>query len=281
MHLDTREQDIVCTSIASIVNKLPIGSLLDSLLDLFDKERVADPICQQRLLAWVAKAAMQRGLPNADALFDAILEAIEAGGSRGGAAAGQCKILFVDNLHLPVRKPLYKQKYFTKALARVVPGFSNRQISNEQRAVFLSALGGLLKGLPQGALLNSAATIMPLLLQALDLPDTSALQETLSTFQLLIQIDSSIVEQHLGSLIPSLLKIACSEGFQASPTARAAALECLLAFSKFPYHKVHPFKSSIVNDLRKALDDNKRFVRKAAVLCRNEWIVLSSAPAKK
>jgi DNA repair/transcription protein MET18/MMS19 len=280
--LDTREQDIICTAIGAIVNKLPDGPLLNELVQQLLQEQMADPVAQQRLLAWVIKASIQRGLSIADKLFDDLLNALteSAADSRALAAASQFKIFFSDNQQLPLRKPLYKQKYFTKALNRLVPLFSNRETADAQRSVILTALGGLLKGLPQGALINSASTVVPLLLQALNSPDSSLRHETLTTFHLLMETDSSLVEQHLESLVPALLRIS-SDGTTSLPDTRHAALDCLLLFTKFPYHKIHPFKDRVVSGLKRALDDKKRQVRKAAVLCRNEWIVLTATPKPK
>eukprot|EP01122_Echinamoeba_exundans_P001216 TRINITY_DN111_c0_g2_i1.p1 TRINITY_DN111_c0_g2~~TRINITY_DN111_c0_g2_i1.p1 ORF type:complete len:1074 (-),score=258.07 TRINITY_DN111_c0_g2_i1:52-3033(-) len=279
--LDIREQDIICTAIGAIVNKLPDGPLLNELVQQLLVEQMADPVAQQRLLAWVIKASIQRGLSIADSLFDNLLNAlIENGDGRAPAAAAQFKIFFSDNQQLPLRKPLYKQKYFTKALNRLVPLFSNRDTSDAQRSIILTALGGLLKGLPQGALINSASTVVPLLLQALNSPDSSLRHETLTTFHLLMETDSNLLEQHLESLVPALLRIS-SDGTTTLPDTRKAALDCLLLFTKFPYHKIHPFKDRVVAGLKKALDDKKRQVRKAAVVCRNEWIVLTATPQAK
>lgn len=49
-----------------------------------------------------------------------------------------------------------------------------------------------------------------------------------------------------------------------------------MEISHLPYHKIFPFKMTVLNTLHKGLDDSKRLVRKEAAKTRNEWYVLQS-----
>jgi hypothetical protein len=121
--------------------------------------------------------------------------------------ASKFAVLFVDYDQMPVRRVLYKQKYFTRGLGKLVPWFNESRTSTDQRSVILVALSGMLKGLPKGALLQSATTVVPLLLQALRLPDAALQADALHTFLLLTETDQSLVDPHIQSLIPTLLAI--------------------------------------------------------------------------
>lgn len=55
---------------------------------------------------------------------------------------------------------------------------------------------------------------------------------------------------------------------------RVLALEALLALTRLPYAKLHPYRAQVSRGLLAPLDDRKRLVRQAAVRARNEWMVM-------
>lgn len=67
-------------------------------------------------------------------------------------------IFFQDLPQLPNYRALYKQKYFTKALARLIPWFE--ESSAQQKSVLLIALAGLLQGLPAAVMMQSASKVV-------------------------------------------------------------------------------------------------------------------------
>lgn len=60
---------------------------------------------------------------------------------------------------------------------------------------------------------------------------------------------------------------------------RVAALHCLSAMCKYPTFILLPFVQDVAIGLAPALDDNKRLVRNAAVLARNQWYLIGSPSA--
>jgi DNA repair/transcription protein MET18/MMS19 len=153
------------------------------------------------------------------------------------------------------------------------------------------------RGVPTSVWTASAADIkqvVPPLLQALALPvdDPDLKLAALSTFKLLLGLcttadsskagavggHSSVLEEispHLSTAIPLMLQLSC---FKSRAKVRLVALECLLFFlDRFPYSSLHSFKTEVVRELLKPLDDRKRAVRKQAVLVRNKWSVLTNS----
>ena len=56
---------------------------------------------------------------------------------------------------------------------------------------------------------------------------------------------------------------------------RQNAVDCISRLTALPYAQLHPFKDLVCKGLAKVLDDPKRFVRRRAVVCRNQWCLLA------
>lgn len=57
---------------------------------------------------------------------------------------------------------------------------------------------------------------------------------------------------------------------------RIGAINILSGVSAYPAFIVLPFAQDVLHGLLPALDDNKRLVRSAAVLARNQWFLIGS-----
>ncbi|CAG8443712.1 9188_t:CDS:10 [Diversispora eburnea] len=104
--------------------------------------------------------------------------------------------------------------------------------------------------------------VFPLLVHSLSLPDPDLKASTIDTFYLISLEMPHIISEHVSTLIPLLLSLTNVE-------VRMAALQCLSVFpDTVSFDVLYPFKSKIIRDLEKVLDDKKRIVRKEAVNCR-------------
>lgn len=72
------------------------------------------------------------------------------------------------------------------------------------------------------------------------------------------------VEEVVGALCR--LVLACP-----SAACRCAAVQLLADLLALPYHLLHPHRTQVVKALERALDDDRRCVRQAAVKCRRVW----------
>jgi len=61
------------------------------------------------------------------------------------------------------------------------------------------------------------------------------------------------------------------ELLQLAAAVREVAVMCVTSSMNLPYHLLHPHKRQVMAAVTAALDDDRRAVRKAAVLCRSTW----------
>ena len=182
---------------------------------------------------------------------------------------------------------------------------SENTLSRDQhKDNYLTALSGIISTVPPDLLIPELSTLLPLLLQSLDLADQRVKIATLETLTMVIsQAPSALGESgHISSLVKRLLKIASSASAPAGkaksgkrpilnqpltlttedtetdlPRARQLAVRCLLLM---PAHvsgfgsrsdPLLQLKKEVVTSLARVLDDPRRDVRKEAVDARGAW----------
>lgn len=186
---------------------------------------------------------------------------------------------------------LAKQRVFNFCVPKIAKGF--RAADTSLKSNYLIALSGIIKYVPTDILMTEIETLLPLLLQSLDLNDQEVKAATIESIIVISQESPSAIEGHISSLINRLLKSAESRNTtttttiadkqqqtqrqQAENTAkvRLNALRCLWIFpGRVKDSALLPFRSGVVRSLWEVLDDRKRDVRKAAVECRAAWLNL-------
>lgn len=146
-----------------------------------------------------------------------------------------------------------------------------KSVSPASRALLLLACLRLLEQLPKSLLSAESTRLAALVVQSL--PCQGALQLricALGALRGLMERDGASIEQHLPSLVRSLLELSCERGMV---RVRVCALQCLALATKLPYHTLFPLRATVVKGLARSLDDGKRVVRQHAALCRNEWLI--------
>jgi DNA repair/transcription protein MET18/MMS19 len=164
----------------------------------------------------------------------------------------------------------------------------------------LSALSGILATIPPALVMPELPTLLPLLLQSLDLQTAASVPvraATLDTLAVIIRENGvSVIDEagHVQSLVSRLLNTASSsppaagpsrEGAAApvtnTPRLRVDALKCLFLLAQAPaapsgstiaLSPLLPVRNQVLRSLRFVLDDPKRDVRKAAVDARGAWL---------
>ncbi|CAG8654810.1 9119_t:CDS:2, partial [Scutellospora calospora] len=113
--------------------------------------------------------------------------------------------------------------------------------------------------------------LFPLLIQSLSMADSDLRSSTIDTFYMISFDAPHIISEHISSLIPSLLSLTQVTDIN-TMKVRISALQCLGTFpDTIPFDVLYPFKTKVIKELGKALDDKKRLVRKEAVDCRSKW----------
>lgn len=228
----------------------------------------------------VARGLVVQGKSNkhTSAYVQRLLELLSDGAHGSMTARGFVTILAADDIltkenHCIV-SGLYKQRTFNQT----VPAIANASKCADpaSKSNHLVALSGLLRWLPYNIIESSLSTLVPLLLQSLDLHN-QAQQDvktaTLATLESITMNNASAVSEHAASLITRLLS--CTAVPQNIPVVRQGALRCLtLLPTQFKREIVVPFRRQVVQRLMGCLDDKKRAVRSVAVRCRTAWLAL-------
>lgn len=195
---------------------------------------------------------------------------------------------------------LANQRVFNFCVPKIAKGF--RAVDTSLKPNYLIALSGILKYVPTDILMTEIETLLPLLLQSLDLKDQEVKAATIESIIVISKESPSAVEGHISSLINRLLKTAESrnstinstilttttadkqqqeqhtqrqQGEKNTAKVRLNALRCLWIFpGRIKDSTLLPFRNRVVRSLWEVLDDRKRDVRKAAVECRTAWLNL-------
>ena len=165
---------------------------------------------------------------------------------------------------------LAKQKVFNVCIPTIAKDFGNAETSVKPN--YLIGLSGILKYSSVEVIMQDLDTLLPLLLQSLDLDDSDVKAATIQSLTIISQESPKAVEAHIGSLVTRLLKSA-SDAKTNSTSVRLNALRCLRSFPRrVKDSELLKYRNAVVNGLLAALDDPKRGVRKEAVECRGAWI---------
>jgi DNA repair/transcription protein MET18/MMS19 len=141
----------------------------------------------------------------------------------------------------------------------------------EIRSNYLIALSNIISNIPKEILLPELPTLLPLLLQCLNLPSPVLRANALNTLYVMVMESPEIISPHLETMIPILtsqIKISPSN----PPKVRITALRCLAILpSHLNFTDIDPFRKTVIRAIGEVLDDPKRVVRKEAVDCRHAW----------
>ncbi|KAF8982331.1 hypothetical protein BGZ46_001445 [Entomortierella lignicola] len=173
---------------------------------------------------------------------------------------------------------LYKQRFFNYCIPVLVKGFESS--ADEVRHNFLVALSHVLGNIPKQVLLTELPPLLPMLVHSLSFPDPELKSSTIETFQVITKDAPGLMVDHLSTLTPLLISLTNTEDTANTMKVRIAALKCLGAQPKaLPFTALRPYKTRVLKELEKSLDDRKRLVRREAVECRSQWFTLNGSIA--
>lgn len=288
---------------------LLMPDIISSLLPADSQQKQFTP-ATVRTIFWLSKALILRLAPQTTDLLMSLLSLLSSPDplTSSTSARGFGLILSNDDILSSANganiRLLAKQRVFVTVLPLIS---KNIRAANSSEAsstpahakqAHLTALSGILSTIPSSLVTPEMSTLLPLLLQSLDLQGTEiepVKAATLETLSVLIR-DSGVqaIDEsgHLESLISRLLKTATysksankgksssSNNSNSSGRIRAQALHCIFlvaqASSVFEAtgkpSPLLPLKDNVLRSLRVILDDPKRDVRKAAVDARGAWL---------
>ncbi|KAI9808999.1 MAG: hypothetical protein M1825_002288 [Sarcosagium campestre] len=228
-----------------------------------------------RVLFWITKALLLRTDVQFIALVNQLIDLLSHPTLGTLTARGFVILLAPDSLlskanHAIVRL-LHKQKLFAHCVPLLADKF--RAADSSIKPNYLVALSGIIGLVPSDIILPHLDTMLPLLMQSIDLQDAEVKAATIQTLTITMKESPGAVEGHVASLIARLLSSASSAKDPSNPPkVRLAALQCLGMFpSVFRQELLVPYKMQVTRRLMATLDDAKRSVRKEAVDCRATW----------
>ncbi|KAL6720704.1 hypothetical protein ACLMJK_002629 [Lecanora helva] len=225
-----------------------------------------------RVLFWEAKGLILR-LAHTEEVLDRLLALLPHPTHGQATARGFGLLLAPDEILSKENganiRLLAKQKVFNICIPSIAKAFRAAETSTKPN--YLIALSGVLKNMPTDIIMPEIATLLPLLLQSLDLNDADVQAATIQSLAVISQESPEAVEGHMGSLVTRLLK-AAQRADVSSASVRHNALRCLRIFpGKVKDRTLLPYKNTVTRELLGCLDDPRRGVRKEAVECRAKW----------
>ena len=226
-----------------------------------------------RVVFWVAKGLILR-LAHTDEILERLLNLLSVSGCGIASARGFGLLLAPDEVlskeHGAKIRLLARQKVFSKCVPNIAQKF--RTANPATKSNYLIALSGILKHTPTEVVIPEINTILPLLLQSLDLEDSDVKAATIQTLTVVSEENPKAIEGHVGSLVGRLLKCVTYPEVK-SANVRHKALRCLRAIpGRVKDSTLLPYRNKVTRALLNVLDDPKRNVRKEAVESRAAWL---------
>ncbi|KAL9036766.1 MAG: hypothetical protein Q9214_005995 [Letrouitia sp. 1 TL-2023] len=227
------------------------------------------------VMFWIAKALVLR-LERTDEVLQYLLSQL-ADPAHGPSCAKGFEILLAPDELLSkdngaIIRLLAGQKVFNACVPHIA-----RETLIAKKAIkpnYLVALSGILRYVPAGVIMSEVDTLVPLLLQSLDLEDAEVKAATVNNFIIIAQDSPKAVEGHLSSLIGRLLRLTATRDTN-TPKIRFNALHCLRCLPrKFSESVVVSYRTPVTRGMVEVLDDPKRHIRQEAAQCRAAWLVM-------
>ncbi|PYH97814.1 hypothetical protein BO71DRAFT_372404 [Aspergillus ellipticus CBS 707.79] len=286
---------------ATFDSLLPATIITDPLLTL-----TTDTI---KTIFWISKALVLRLAPKTTQILTTLLALLSSTNPETSTTAARGFTILLRNdevLSAPNGaniRLLSKQRVFTTLVPLISSRIREVNVSSGPdhikpaqpdhiKPAHLTALSGILSTISPTLVMPELPTLLPLLLQSLDLQTADSEAVRAATLEILAVIirdnGVGVVEEcgHVQSLVTRLLKTAehtPKTGAVNAPRLRVNAIKCLFLLAQTPssdapavakagkLSPLLPVKNEVLRALRFVLDDPKRDVRKAAVDSRAAW----------
>ena len=165
-----------------------------------------------RILLWLTKGTILRLDPLTTELLDLILGLLSHSKYGLPTARGFSALLAPHELltssNFVTTRLLHKQRVFCHCIPQLASDFRKADLGTKPN--YLIALAGILRYVPTEAIIPQLETLLPLLLQSLDLPDPDVKDATIDTLIIMIRESPKAAEGYISSLIARLLASASS-----------------------------------------------------------------------
>ncbi|WEW58408.1 hypothetical protein PRK78_003876 [Emydomyces testavorans] len=316
--------------LALLINKFLLISdsriAADILFSLMPSSQENRKITSQviRTIFWMSKALILRLAPTTTQILSSLVELVASSDPlvKETSAKGFRLLLSADDVLSPANgvniRLLAKQRAFTTLIPLIServcvlntasPGNATALSQRyQEKQAYLTALSGILSTTPPSLIMPELQTLLPLLLQSLDLTgiDFQPMQMgTLETLSIIIRESGVEAIDEIGyveDLVTRLLQAAApttdvqkganNKSNYNTPQVRQQAVLCLLLLAQpravdgdtinvtgnAKPSPLLPLKNRVLKSLKLILDDPKRNVRKSAVDAHVMWLKLGGA----
>lgn len=191
-----------------------------------------------RVIFWIARALILR-LVNTDKILDQLLKLLGHPSYGSVPARGFGLLLAPDEVLTKENgvtiRLLAKQKVFNICATSIPPLF--RSADPTAKPNYLIALSGLLRYVSSDVLMSEIETLLPLLLQSLELDDAEVKLATIETLTIIAHENPKAVEGHVSSLISRLLKAATEPQRNIPVSHPLHRLQSMLGYSSRFLHR--------------------------------------------
>lgn len=170
-------------------------------------------------------------------------------------------------------KQLYKQKFFGDIFNNLVTEYKQKS-DILIKSNYLTALSLILKHTPETLIEPFMKELLPLLLQALDMPNAEVKISSLETLRNTSEKNTPLTTEYFHTIVPMLLDL-LKKDTSNSVRVRLLSLELLQMLAIIvPLNYCLPVKNEVLSTLIPTLDDKKRLVRKQCVDTRQTYFEL-------
>lgn len=175
-------------------------------------------------------------------------------------------------------KLLYKQKFFGDIFKILVTSYKETE-TMYIKCNYLTALSLVLKHTPSNLVEPFMDDLLPMLLEALEMPNGEVRTSSLETLKDVTEKFHQLITDHVQTLIPLLLKLVTPDDVNNTILVRLLALQLLEAITKVvPLNYCLDFKEQIIVGTVVPLSDKKRVIRKQCIDTRQVYFELGQAP---
>lgn len=255
----------------------------DFVLSLFDWNNHS--YMNIEIMTWLTKGLISRTSPQANLLLENFIKLL-SDAKIGSAVSKLFEIFVVDFASFRKYKGitwnnniklLYKQKTFSEIFQTLVSLYKESS-DMDVKCNYLTALSLVLKHTPSELVSPFMTDLLPLLLQALEMPNSEVRLSALDTLKDSTAQHHQLVAEHIQTLVPMLLKLVKVDEFN-TVMIRLSGLQLLqLLTIHLPLNYCLNYKSEIINGLVEPLSDKKRVVRKQCIDTRQSYYELGQVP---
>lgn len=244
-------------------------------------------IINLEMIAWIGKGFIMKNSPVAEVVVSHFLNLLND--TEYGIISSKLFELFVVDISSLGKikgvswtnnvKMLYKQKFFNDVFQKLVASYGQPNLSLEIKCNYLTALSLILKHTPNKLVEQFMNDLLPMLLQALEMPNTEVRISALDTLKDTTEKFSLLITENIDTLLPLLLHLVVPGSQYNNVTVRLLALQLIgLLANAVPLNYLQPYKQQVIDNLLATLSDKKRVVRKQCIDTRQIYFELGQVP---